>query len=200
MPALTELSTHQLIEHVGSQHHAMAGAVIALSAAQACALGEACVRISGQQLQDRARQAMAARAIGELDVSKRRLLALADQDADAIAVFVALRAACPRVAAAGGEMLAGQEMLCEAPVHTGRLAFAAALTLQDFRSCVVEQVRDDLEMAIVLLAGAARAAALLLDSNLRIWPEAALQTRYEPLRVDLETAIARLTPVNRIRT
>ena len=222
MPRLTELSTHQLIEHVGSggwpparqrgpsAHHAMAGAVIALSAAQACALGEACVHItcvhitcvhiSAEQLQDRDRSMRAARASGELAASKGRLLTLADQDAAAITAFVALRAAGPRAAAGAGEMLAGQEMLCEAPVQIGRLAVEAARILQEFRTGVVEQVRDDLEMAIVLLTGAARAAALLLDSNLRIWPEEALQTRYEPLRVDLETAIARLTPVARIRT
>ena len=217
MPRLTELSTHHLIEHVGSggwpparqrgpaAHHAMAGAVIALSAAQACALGEACVHItcvhiSAEQLQDRDRSMRAARASGELAASKGRLLTLADQDAAAITAFVALRAAGPRAAAGAGEMLAGQEMLCEAPVQIGRLAVEAARILQEFRTGVVEQVRDDLEMAIVLLTGAARAAALLLDSNLRIWPEEALQTRYEPLRVDLETAIARLTPVARIRT
>ncbi len=40
------MTDNQFITHVSSQKHAMAGAVIAISAAQAAALGLACVSIS----------------------------------------------------------------------------------------------------------------------------------------------------------
>jgi hypothetical protein len=40
---------------------------------------------------------------------------------------------------------------------------------------------------------------LLLDSNLRIWPDAALLAEYEPIRLELEKQISQLSPVRRIR-
>ena len=51
--------------------------------------------------------------------------------------------------------------------------------VQGFRP-LVRDVGDDLEMAIALLTGAAHAASLLLDSNLRIWPTPSLLAKYEP--------------------
>ncbi len=47
--AVTELTTAQFVEEVSGQRHAMAGAVIALSAAQAVALGQASMQISLQE-------------------------------------------------------------------------------------------------------------------------------------------------------
>ena len=54
-------------------------------------------------------------------------------------------------------------------------------------------------MAISLLAGAARAANLLLDSNLRIWLEPDLLAQFEPIQDALLTDIDRLSPLTRIR-
>ena len=71
--------------------------------------------------------------------------------------------------------------------------------LQDFRPLVIEQVQDDLEMAVSLLAGTAQAAMLLLDSNLRMWPDPALLAEFEPIRLELEKQIDQLSPVQRIR-
>ncbi len=185
---LLDLSARELADHIASRRHAMAGAVIALSASQACALGEACVRISvGSEAEGPCGDGIAELLSG----AKRGLLGLAGSDGDAIAAYAALRDA--------GRPLEGQELLCELPAETGRLAVAAAEALEAFRSRVVEQVHDDLEMAIVLLKGDATAAMLLLDSNLRIWPEAALHLRFEPLRAELEAAIRRLEPVSRLR-
>lgn len=73
------------------------------------------------------------------------------------------------------------------------------MILQNFRPLVFEGVRDDLEMSLALLAGTAHAAMLLLDSNLRLWPEAALLDKYEPIRAELERQIHLLTPAARIR-
>ena len=58
---------------------------------------------------------------------------------------------------------------------------------------------DDLELGITLLAGAAQAAMLLVDSNLRLWPEKALIDKYEPIRAELARQIRQLSPVARLR-
>ena len=115
-----------------------------------------------------------------------------DRDAPAIAEFVALREAGPGVK--------GQQLLCDAPAEMSRLCLEAATLLQAFRTHVSERVRDDLEMSLSLLASTAQAAMLLLDSNLRIWPEPALLATYEPIRAGLEREIKQVTPVKRIRT
>jgi hypothetical protein len=84
------------------------------------------------------------------------------------------------------------------PVEMGRLTAEAACLLQDFRP-LVRNVQDDLEIAITLLAGVVRAAALLLDSNLRLWPEPALLAKYEPELVGLRARAGSVRPVERIR-
>jgi hypothetical protein len=55
-------------------------------------------------------------------------------------------------------------------------------------------------MAITLLAGAARAASLLLDSNLRLWPEPMLLAEFEPALAGLRAQAAALRPVERVRS
>ena len=186
---VTHLTLRTFAETVQNQRHAMAGAVIAASAAQAAALGQACLVISqeDQGLTDPAVKA----AIQRMATTVSLLLDWADQDADAIAQFVALRDA--------GQELQGQRLLCQAPAQVGSLAVGAASLLQEARSWVCERVWDDLEMSITLLAGTAQAAMLLLDSNLRIWPEPVLLAEFEPVRAQLEEQIRALRPVSRIR-
>lgn len=122
---------------------------------------------------------------------KNTLIEWCDQDATAIAEYVALREA--------GQELQGQRLLCESPAEISRLCVEAASVLQNFRPLVFQQVQDDLEMAMSLLAGAAQAALLLLDSNLRIWPESGLLAEFEPILTDLEQQIDQLSPLRRIR-
>ncbi len=188
---ITEKTVREFIAEISEQRHAMAGAVIAASAAQAVALGRACMQISLERRGD---------ALDTLDVAGRiqqvtniidNLIEWCDRDAVAIAEFVALREA--------GDDLRGRQLLCHAPAQFSRLSVEAAASLQDFRPLVCEQVRDDLEMSISLLTATAQAAMLLLDSNLRIWSEQVLLEEYEPIRADLEAEIVRLTPVPRIR-
>ena len=188
---ITTKPTRQFIEHVSRQQHAMAGAVIAVSAAQAVALGEACVRISLEHQPDTLNEAEVLERAAHLADLKEQLAGWADRDATAIAEFVALREA--------GQELQGQQLLCDSPTTVSRLCLEAASYLQNFRPLAFERVQDDLEMSISLLAGTAQAAMLLLDSNLRIWPEAALLKKYEPIRLELEQQIKRLTPAARIR-
>ncbi len=187
--SVTAQTSAQFVRHVSEQSHAMAGAVIALSAAQAAALGQACMQISvnltntSQEINDS--------PIEQMNQIKETLLQLTDRDAGAIAEYVALREA--------GKTLAGQQLLCRTPAEIGQLSVKTAQILQDFRSQVNERVQDDLEMSISLLASTAQAAMLLLDSNLRIWPEQPLLAEFEPIREELEQEIFLLTPVKRIR-
>ncbi|MCX6032270.1 MAG: cyclodeaminase/cyclohydrolase family protein [Chloroflexi bacterium] len=183
---LTDNSIRQFTAHVASQQHAMAGATIAASAALACSLGEACVRINAPHLAG----AEAGRVAGRLADIRDQLQALTDEDATAITAFAALRAA--------GKEFKGQDRLCQMPVEMGRLSAEAAWLLQDFRP-LIQLAQDDLEMAITLLDGAARAAALLLDSNLRIWPDPTLLAKYEPELGGLRGQINTVHPVSVVR-
>ncbi len=191
LPLITTLNARESAAHVSSQRHAMAGATIALSAAAACALGEACVGISRLHHDLEVDHATAVRTADRLAAIRQRLLSLADQDGSAITAFVALREA--------GRELEGQDLLCHLPLEMGRLAAEAAALLQDFRP-LVRVVQDDLEMALTLLAGAARAASLLLDSNLRLWPDPALLGLHEPALADLRAQLQDLRPAERIRS
>lgn len=187
---LTEYALRQFSAHIAGQGHAMAGATIAASGALACGLGEACVRISARHLEAGADRSAALAIAERLAAIRGRLQALADEDGAAITAFAALRDA--------GQELAGQERLSQMPVEMGCLAAEAASLLQDFRP-LVRNVQDDLEMAVTLLTGATRAAALLLDSNLRLWPEPALLAKFEPALAQLRAQAASIRPAARVR-
>ncbi|MDQ1300857.1 MAG: hypothetical protein QG637_777 [Chloroflexota bacterium] len=187
---LTESSLRHFTDHVASQGHAMAGATTAAAAAAACSLGEACLRINVPLVAAGADRALAERLAGQLAEIRGRLLALTDEDGAAITAFAALRMA--------GKTLEGQARLCQMPVEMARLAIAAACRLQEFRP-LIQMAQDDLEMAITLLAGTLRAATLLLDSNLRLWPDASLLAQFEPELAALRAEAGRVQPVARIR-
>lgn len=190
MSVVTDHTIADFVEAVSQQQHAMAGAVIAASAAQAVGLGQACLQISRDDLDLRNEDVQT--QIERMAAIKEELLGWCDRDADAIAEYVALRDA--------GETLAGQRLLCGAPADVGRLSIEAARILQDFRPLVSERVQDDMEMSISLLAGTSQAALLLLDSNLRIWEgERPLLAEFEPVLDELIVAIDGLTPARRIR-
>ena len=180
---------NEFIEEVSSQNHAMAGAVIALSASQAAALGQACLHISLNLLDFM--DGMIANQIDTLVQIKSQLLHWCNRDANAIAEFVTLREA--------GLGLAGKRLLCKAPGQVGQLSVQAAAILKAARPLVNERVKDDLEMSISLLTGTARAAMLLLDSNLRHWPNQDLLAAFEPILSDLEFGIDKINPLKRIR-
>jgi len=187
---LTEGSLRQFTGHIAGQSHAMAGATIAAAGALACGLGEACVRISRSRLEAAEEQAAAQRVVARLSECRGQLEALVDEDGAAITGFETLRDA--------EAVRQAQDRLCRMPLEMGSLAAEAAALLQEFRP-LVRGVQDDLEMAITLLAGAARAAGLLLDSNLRLWPEATLLAEYEPALAGLRQQAARLRPAERVR-
>jgi formiminotetrahydrofolate cyclodeaminase len=180
-----------LTDHIAGQHHAMAGATIALSAALATGLGEACLRIAESEADAAADRATLAATADRLKAIRGDLLSLADEDGAAITAFAADRDA--------GHEPQGQVRLCRMPVDVGRLAVEAGRLLQAQRA-LVQRAKDDLEMALRLLDGAARASYLLLDSNLRIWPQADLLAQFEPELAALEALIGRLAPVAHVRS
>jgi formiminotetrahydrofolate cyclodeaminase len=188
---VTEMTVRRFVDEVQGQDHAMAGAVVAASAAQATALGQACLQITRGHQEQALSRVNVGLLIEQLVNIESSLLDWCDRDAVAIAEFVVLREA--------GDELGGQRLLCDAPAEVSRLCLNAANILQNFRPVVSERVADDLEMSITLLAGAAQAAMLLLDSNLRLWPEKALVDNYEPIRAELERQIGWLSPVARLR-
>jgi len=187
---LTDKPLCQFTDHIASQSHAMAGATIASSAAIACSLGETCIRMNIPLLTSAADQTLAERLAGEIRDICKRLLALTDEDGASITAFAALRAA--------GKMLEGQDRLCQMPAEMAQLSIEAACLLQEFRP-LIDLARDDLEMAITLLVGTQRAATLLLDSNMRLWPEPDLLAKYEPQLAALRAEAGRVQPVDRIR-
>jgi hypothetical protein len=176
-------SARNFVAHVSGQGHAMAGAVIALNAAHAVSLGLACLKIRQGE--------MKVPDVPRMESLLAELLDWADRDADAIATLATEREA--------GRELVGQRLLTNAPAQVARLVVEAACILERFRPYVNELVADDLEMSIRLLTGAAQASLLLLDSNLRIWPEPDLLAEFEPLLEQMDAEIRGLSPVARIR-
>jgi hypothetical protein len=188
----TDQTIRQFIGEVSDQHHAMTGAVVAGSAAQAVALGEACMQISLDNQVDTLNWQDVTGRIEKMAGIKDDLLAWCDQDARAIVEREALRKM--------DTDFGGQRFWCESAVQICRLSIEAVVLLQDFRPLVFETVQDDLEITINLLSCASRTTALLLESNLRMWSVPALVEAYEPVLADLQGQIDRLTPSQRLRT
>jgi len=188
--AITELSVKEFSREISFQNHAMAGAVISNAAVSAVSLGFACVRNTQRLLESGV--TLYQTRLDELSSILEQLLDICDKDATAIGLMVSLRNA--------GDETRGQQLLCEFPARISQLSISAAQSLQDFRPFVNDQVKDDLEMSINLLAGTAQSAMLLLDSNLRIWTDPIIANQFEPILEGLINEIAGLSPVKRIRS
>jgi hypothetical protein len=187
--SITKQPVHAAFDAVASANHCQAGAVIALSGAATAALAQATANTT---LADGAPSSQEAREMQRAMAQARaRLLAIADEDARAIGTFVALREA--------GQALQGYELLCEGPREIAQIAIAAGHAMSGFRAHVGERGKDDLEFALTLMVGAARAAAQLLDSNLRIWPLPELVARFDAEVTRLLHEVDALTPRARIR-
>ena len=183
--------TQTAIARIGDHDHCQAGGAIGLSGALAAALAQATANAT-RSLQPSPEQDAAAYVMQETMMQVRsEFLRLADRDADAILELVA--------AEERGEPLAGYVLLCDGPQAMADLAIEAAQAMQTFRTHVCERSHDDLEFALTLMAGVARAAMQLLDSNLRIWPQPELLATYDPQIDRLLQQIESLQPMARIR-
>ena len=185
MEGLTEGSLRELSAHIAGQSHAMAGATIAASGALACGLGKACVRISRPRLEAVEEQAAAQRIAVRLFEICGQLEALVDENGAAITGFETLRDA--------GAVRQAQDRLCRMPLEMGSLAAEAAALLPGVQAagprCPGRPGNGN------HAAGRRpRAASLLLDSNLRLWPEPMLLAEFEPALAGLRQQAARLRP------
>ncbi|MBI3359941.1 MAG: cyclodeaminase/cyclohydrolase family protein [Chloroflexi bacterium] len=183
MTISSSASLHNALDFVRHRDHATAGFTIALTGAMAAALGQACVRISkpaGAGIATHQR-------LGEVVTGLRDS---GDADATALENALALRAE--------GKEEEGWDSLLAIPVRMADLACDGAEALQSFRPHVVDQVHDDMEFALHLLAATARAALLLVESNLRQWRMPALHAKYGPETERLAARIDALMPLKRI--
>lgn len=179
------------IDQIALANHCQAGATIALSGALAVALGQATANgCLAERASGTAAEAM--RTMQQVMTAIReRYQALAVEDGVAITQFVKLRES--------GQVLQGYGVLCDGPQEMAQLAIQAAEQMQIYRPFVCERTHDDLAFALVLIAGVARAATQLLDSNLRIWPLPELLAKYDPIVKALYAQLDLLQPVARIR-
>ena len=166
----------------------MTETVIAASAAQAAALGEACMQISLDNQVDKLDWQDVTAQIEQMAHIKDTLLEWCNQEITAKSYGQQ-----PDVEAVN------QQELCDYSAEIGRFSIEAATMLQDFRPLIFEPLSNDLEMAISLLAGATQAALLLLDNNLSRWPDEALLQEYQPLRAEIQSQVEQLILVDQIR-
>jgi hypothetical protein len=188
---MTERPTYVMLNSIAQANHCQAGAVIGLSGALAAALGQATANGSLEAGVNGDAAGAAREMQRRMSEARAQFQALADQDATAIGEFVALRES--------GHALKGYGLLCDGPRDMAKLAIACATLMQDYRRHVCERTRDDLEFAITLMAGVARSAMQLLDSNLRIWPLPELLAKYGQIVGELTERLDALKPLKRIR-
>lgn len=188
---ITAQRTGEMLDSIALATHCQAGATVALSAALAVSLGQATANGSLDEGVTGAQAEAAQRLQSQLTPIRARLQQLANSDAVAIGEFARLRNE--------GHAMAAYAVLCDGPQEIAELVAQTAEYLQAYRLYVSERTHDDLEFSITLSATASRAAAQLLDSNLRIWPFAELFTKYNDAIDRLFARIDALTPVRRIR-
>ena len=181
---IIEDTIRQNISNISDQHYAMTGAVIAVSAAQAAALGEACMQISLDNQVDTLNWQDVTSRIEQMARLKDNLLEWSNQDGKAISERIALREFTSDIGS--------QRFWFESAAEISRLALDAVRLLQDFRPLVFKDVQDDLEITINLLLGMAESATLLLTSNLNIWPGTALCDEYAEVLTEVNDQIKRL--------
>ena len=169
-PRITQRTVQEFANDVSDQHYAMAGTVIATSAANAAALGEACMQISFDNQVDILDWQDATSRIEQMLHIKNMLLEWADQDAQAIAAHHKTQT---------GRIATPQ--LYEGPAEMARLSITAIKLLQDFRPLAFGIFGDNLEMAVSLLRGAAQAALRLLESNINQEPDSSFANEYRPV-------------------
>jgi formiminotetrahydrofolate cyclodeaminase len=181
---ITEDTIRQNISTISDQHHTMTGAVIAVSAAQAAALGEACMQISLDNQVDTLNWQDVTSRIEQMARLKDDLLEWSNQDGKAIIERIALRRP--------DSDIGSQRFWFESAAEISRLSIDAAQLLQDFRPLAFKDVQDDLEITINLLIGTAESATLLLASNLNLWPETTLCDEYEQVLAEVKNQIEQL--------
>ena len=170
--AVTEKSLAEFTKYISDEHQAMAGTVIAANAAQAVALGEACIQISLDHQIDQLDWNQVNGKIEQMRHLKESLLTWVDQESGASSSDYEASAIDP-------------SRLCERPFDIARLAFEAIDVLSEFRPEAYHQLSDKIDVAIQLLLGIVNGALHLLDTALmQAFPE--LKAMYATKRAQLQ--------------
>lgn len=182
MTITTQVPVRESLDEIAGREHATAGYVIGLAGASATALAQGCARAS------QAAGVAAEDVHARLEEIRAALLRWADEDAEALGKMIALREQ--------GREAEGWAALMEGPVAMADLACDGAEVVQHFRPRVAASVRDDLEFSVLLLAAAARAALLLLQSNLRQYRRPEIHNAYGQQAERLQARLSALRPVD----
>jgi hypothetical protein len=87
---------------------------------------------------------------------------------------------------------ASQHPMCESYAKVCQLSIDVVNLLQEFRPSVLEELHDDMEIAIQLLTGITKAASTLLNGKLKNCSDKSLLQKYEPVLENLKAQIDRL--------
>ncbi|MDM8521334.1 hypothetical protein QUF64_14910 [Anaerolineales bacterium HSG6] len=174
---ITETTIQQFVAKVSDHQSAMTGAVLVTSAAQAVALGEACVQISLDNQVDRLNWHEVSRRIEKIARTKENLLHWLDEEMKAIAEHASYLE---------GNQLFNQQRLCESCVEVSRACITVIKLLAEFRGSAFNRVVDDLEMTINLLIDLADTATALLDKKLQNTLYKNLIEEYQAVRDELK--------------
>ena len=179
---LTNKTVRQYIDAVSDQYYPMTGPVIALMAAHAAALAEACMQLSLDHQVDKLDWQDVTGRIGQMAHFKDTLVEWSNQDIASGRIDDAL-------AAVNGYRLA----LCDYSTEIAKLSTQAVRVIQDFRPLTYRQVAGDLDIAVSLLTGTARAALQLLADNLTVEIGSDSVQKYRVVMADLTSQLAQLT-------
>ena len=173
---VTEMTIRQFVAKVSNQQHAMSGAVIAVAAAQAAALGEACVQISLDNQVDKLDWHGVSQRIAQIAELKEELIKCYDYETNVITdhldYMVTDKSVSPHI-------------VFESGVHVGQLILKVIQLLEEFRPSVFSDLKNDFDITVKLLLGAAQSNGLLLNSYLQLWPDPTLVAEYEPQWAEL---------------
>lgn len=181
MSPITTNTTRDFVAGIGDQHYAMSGVVIAAAAAQAIALGEACVQISFDNQADTLNWSEVTAHLETLLHLKNLLLEWADQEAETMSQQ-------------NGHSTSSA--IYKGPAEVARLAIVAMKILQDFRPSAFEDLADDLEIAIQLLRSTASAALYLLNRRLNQGRDTDLSREYHPIAAALSRQLGQVAIIN----
>ena len=181
---MTSKTIQQFVKEIGDQHHVLAGTVIATSAAQAAALGEACMQISLDHQVDSLDWQDVTTRIGQMVHLKNRLLEGADQAAALMA----------EVENGPSNQISAEVLrtVFEIPAEVTRLCLAGVFALQAFRPLVLNHLAGNLTIAVRLLLGGAEAALLLLQTELTRWEASGPADGYGAVLAELNSQVARV--------
>lgn len=157
-PHITEKTISQFVKDVGDQHYILTGTVIATSAAQAAALGEACMQISLDNQVDTLNWQDVTARIEQMVQIKTSLIESANREALVMAEYNSRTTDKGQAEDVQKNFKTSEEVT--------RLCLEAMQLLQDFRPLVLTQLKGSLQIVLKLLASEAETMLLWLSDSL----------------------------------